>query len=98
MPEDRRLSIAEFIARANYGLVLGNFELDFIDGELRFKTSIDVDGTELPPELIEPVVYANVLTMDQYMPGIMAVIKAEKTPLEALQMILPNESNESSVD
>jgi hypothetical protein len=26
---------AEFITRANYGLIIGNFELDFEDGEIR---------------------------------------------------------------
>ncbi len=44
VPEERRLAAAELITRANYGLRLGNFELDFSDGELRFKTSIDVEG------------------------------------------------------
>ncbi|MCL5996332.1 MAG: YbjN domain-containing protein [Chloroflexi bacterium] len=83
VPEDRRTAMAEFIARANYGLVLGNLELDFEDGELRFKTSIDVEGTELSPELIRPVLYANVLTMDQYTPAIMTVICGEATPAEA---------------
>jgi hypothetical protein len=97
VPEDRRLPMAEFIARANYGMVLGNFELDFGDGELRFKTSIDVEGTELTHELIKPIIYANVLTMDQYAPGIKAVIEAQKTPDEALDIILSSDTDDSSM-
>ena len=92
IPDERRLAIAEFITRANYGLVLGNFELDMGDGELRFKTSIDVEGTELTHELAKPIIYANVLTMDDYAPGIKAVFDAEKTPLEALDLVLSKES------
>jgi len=88
VPEDRRLAMAEFLTRANYGLALGNFEMDMNDGELRFKTSIDVEGATLTPELIRPVIYANVLTMDEYLPAILAVIRAEKSPAEALDMVL----------
>lgn len=43
-PEDKRPILADFLTRANYGLYIGNFELDFNDGEVRYKTSIDVEG------------------------------------------------------
>ncbi|MBP0018074.1 MAG: YbjN domain-containing protein [Cyanobacteria bacterium SBLK] len=86
-PEDKRQAIAEFIARANYGTVMGNFELDFEDGEIRYKTSIDVEGDRLTPALVERVVYPNVMMMDEYLPGILAVINGEKTPREAISQI-----------
>lgn len=44
--EHQRLAIAELITRINYGIVSGNFEMDFNDGEIRYKTNIDV-GDEL---------------------------------------------------
>lgn len=31
---------AEFLTRANYGLVFGNFEMDMHDGEIRYKTFV----------------------------------------------------------
>ncbi|MDJ1171766.1 hypothetical protein PMG71_20260 [Roseofilum sp. BLCC_M154] len=34
--------MAEFLTKANYGMILGDFELDLTDGELRDKTSIGV--------------------------------------------------------
>ncbi|MEO5952445.1 MAG: YbjN domain-containing protein [Chloroflexia bacterium] len=43
-PEDKRPILADFLTRANYGLYIGNFEMDFNDGEVRYKTSIDVEG------------------------------------------------------
>ena len=85
--ERRRPSIAEFITRANYGLIIGNFELDYADGEIRYKTSIDVEGGELTAPLIKQVVYANVLMMDQYLPGILAVLYNDSSPLEALAQV-----------
>ncbi|MFP4414883.1 MAG: hypothetical protein ACLFVV_26025, partial [Coleofasciculus sp.] len=47
VPKTKRRILGEFIARANYGMMIGNFELDFTDGEIRYKTSIDVEGDRL---------------------------------------------------
>ena len=41
---DQITRVAEFICRANYGLVNGNFELDFNDGEIRYKCHVDCEG------------------------------------------------------
>jgi hypothetical protein len=86
-PPDQRIAIAELITRANYGLTIGNFEMDFNDGEIRYKTSIDVEGDILTTELIKQLVYANVTMMDQYFPGILAVIEEKKSPMEAIAQI-----------
>lgn len=72
--ETQLIKIAEFITKVNYGLIIGNFELDFSDGEIRYKTSIDVEEDRLTTALIKQLVYANVLTMDRYLPGIVAVL------------------------
>ena len=77
VPPGRRQAMADFLTRANFGLILGNFEMDFDDGELHYKTSIDVTGDQLSPALVDPLFRANVLTMDQYLPGILAVIAGE---------------------
>ena len=87
IPQDKRLAIAEFITRANYGTILGNFELDFDDGEIRYKTSIDVEGDNLSFALIKQMVYANVMMMDEYLPGIMAVIEQEVEVKEAISLV-----------
>jgi hypothetical protein len=87
VPPERRLAVAEFLTRANYGLKVGNFEMDIDDGEVRFKTSIDVEKTELNRELVSNLVYANVWTMDRYLPGILTVTYGSETPLVAIQKI-----------
>lgn len=38
--EERRLAVAELVARANYLLRYGNLEMDFADGEVRIRTSV----------------------------------------------------------
>ena len=86
-PEDKRPVLADFLTRANYGLYIGNFEMDFNDGEVRYKTSIDVEGTELNHALIKGAVYANVAIMDKYLPGIMSVIYGGSSPTEAIALV-----------
>jgi len=86
-PDSKRLAVAEFLTRANSGMIIGNFELDFADGEVRYKTSIDVDGDMLSSALIKRLVYANVTMMDEYLPGIMSVIYGDVSPKDAIAQI-----------
>ncbi len=96
-PEHKKQSVSEFIARANYGMIIGNFELDFNNGEIRYKTSINVEETSLTFALIKHLVYANVTMMDEYLPGIIAVIESDISPELAINKIEQNqEINQSS--
>jgi hypothetical protein len=74
VPSDRRREIADYITRANYGLAAGNFELDFEDGELRYKTALHVHPEGLDSRLLKRVVRANGLAMETYLAGVGAVI------------------------
>jgi len=87
VPEDKRQVMAEFITRANYGMRIGNFELDFSDGELRYKSSIDVEDDRLSSPLVKHMVYPNVLMMDKYLPGIMGILYGNKTAQQAIAEI-----------
>jgi hypothetical protein len=91
VPEDLRLAAAEFITRANYGLRIGNMEMDFGDGEVRYKSSLDFEGQELTPQLIKLTIYPAVQTMDRYLPGLMAVIYGGKSSAEAVAQIEESE-------
>jgi hypothetical protein len=86
-PDARRAAVAEFITRANYGMILGNFELDYSDGEVRYKTSTDVEGAQLAAATIKQLVYTNVLIMDRYLPGIMAVMFGGANPADEVARI-----------
>jgi hypothetical protein len=72
--DERRPAIGEFCNRANFGLAVGNFELDHEGGEVRFRTSLDTEGSEPDEALVRNAVVANVLTMDRYAPGLLAVL------------------------
>lgn len=85
--DEKKQAIAEFLTRANYGMIIGNFEMDFEDGEIRYKTSIDVEGAVLSPPLIRQTVYANIIITDRYLPGLMKVLYGQITPSEAIEQI-----------
>jgi hypothetical protein len=86
-PENKMAEIGEFINRANYGMIIGNFEIDFSDGEIRYKTSVDVEGVELNEALVRHLVYANVLTIDKYFPGLMRVLYAGVDAVDAISEV-----------
>jgi hypothetical protein len=72
-PPEKITEVAEFVARANRGMRIGNFELDYDDGEIRYKTAVHVDA-ELSPAAVKRAVRANGIAMETYLPGIGAVI------------------------
>jgi len=84
---EQTLLMAEYLMKANSGLIVGNFELDFTDGEIRYKSSIDVEDEQLTTGLVNNLVYANVLTMDKYLPGIIAIINAQISADEAIALV-----------
>ena len=86
-PAEKRPALAEFITRANYGLIIGNFELDFEDGEIRYKTSLDAEDLALNATVFKNLVYANLSMMDQYLPGILSILSSEISPREMIDQI-----------
>jgi hypothetical protein len=67
LPADQIPAAALLVARVNYGLPVGNWELDVDDGSLRFKTSIDLAGTALAPAMAARLVDRNLVVVDQYL-------------------------------
>lgn len=84
-PASRCTAVAELLTRANFDLLVGNFELSFADGEIRFKTSVDVAGDRLTTALIGNLVFANLAMLDRYLPGIRSVIDGTQSPTDAVE-------------
>ena len=90
IPDSLRIQLSEFLTRANHNLVLGNFEMDFGSGEVRFKTSLGLGGVDLTEDLWRHLVLSNISIMDRYLPGILAVVSGGKTPAQAIAHLESN--------
>lgn len=67
-------AMAEFVCRANYGLKNGNFELDFRDGELRYKCFVDCDEQIPSQSVVRDSIGVPAAMMRRYAPGIINVL------------------------
>ena len=66
--------ISKFLHMANYGLVVGNFELDPRDGEIRYKAFVDCDGLDsIPAEIIGRAIHIPFSMFARYGDGIAAL-------------------------
>jgi hypothetical protein len=79
-PPERRAAVATYLTRVNFGQMVGAFEMDLDDGEVRFRTSIDLEGEPMTGPLLSGVVYPNHQAMIDYLPGLLQVIAGEKDP------------------
>ena len=86
-PEEKRQQAAEFAARVNYGLVMGNLELDMHDGEVRYKTSADVNSTPFTLPLLRSLMQINLSTADRYYPGFASLLYGGVTPADAVASV-----------
>lgn len=68
IPEVGRKACAVMLSYINYDLSIGNFEIDLEDGELRYRTAIDVNGSHLTPTLFENLLATNISMMDRFLP------------------------------
>ncbi|MDO8969247.1 MAG: YbjN domain-containing protein [Saprospiraceae bacterium] len=91
IPEEKRAVAAEYITRANFGMEIGNFEMDYSDGSVQFRTSVDIEGGELTPKMIQNLAYVNVTVTDQYLPGLVMVLEGDATPEEAIEKVESSE-------
>ena len=84
VPEASRAAMCEAIARANYLLVFGNFEMDLTDGALHFRSGIHVGEGQLTTTLVHNLIGAGLGLWDQYHPAFMRVIYGGIPPEEAM--------------
>lgn len=84
---DCMLAAINYLTRANFGLKLGNFELDQRDGEIRYKSCIYC-GDDVPSlKIVERVVDVAFQMMQTYGDGLLNVIFAGADPAQEIAKI-----------
>lgn len=84
MQEDR-MKVAEFIIRVNYGLMHGNFEMDFRDGEIRYKTVLPSKSVLPGMDDVEKEIDLGFLMMDRYGSGLAKLVMGYGEPEELIE-------------
>lgn len=94
IPLERRYPVAELITMVNAKVILGNFVMDFDDGELKYKTMSCLERDTAPSvDLLKRLVYGNLAVMDQFLPGIESVVGLDTSPIEAFGQIVGPEDD-----
>lgn len=70
---DARSRVAEFLLRANWGLTLGGFDMDFRDGEVVFRACMPFAEPELSPAIVAALIDGSLKTVETYASGLMRV-------------------------
>lgn len=73
--EDAYAETSKYLHQVNYGLRSGNFELDFRDGEVRYKVYVNADGMDpIPDEIIKDSIYLPFSMLERYGDNLAAVM------------------------
>ena len=73
IPENNRLKVAQLLTRINYDLIVGNFEMNFDDGGVLLKTTLDLADGQLTQAMFEQMYETNCHMMNEYYAKILSV-------------------------
>ena len=65
-PKSNMSYTMEVITRINYGMKIGNFEMDCDTGEIHYKTYVDFFDGVINKEAVAQCMYINIVTFNEY--------------------------------
>ena len=75
-PADMRVVVGEYLHRANYGLPNGNFEFDYDDGSVHFKTYFDCPDGEPTEKQMSDSMAIGLTVFDHYGDGLYELLNS----------------------
>lgn len=75
----------EFVTRANFDLLIGNFEMDYDSGMVRYKASLDFSGMELTALLVRNLILSAIYCVETYSAALSTVMEGLKDPKDAVE-------------
>ena len=86
VPHEQVSAVSEYLHRANYGLLYGNFEIDCNDGEIRYKMATDCqDVANVPNQYIDKSVLLPCQMFQKYGKGIIQLMLGVGTPKDLIE-------------
>jgi hypothetical protein len=77
-------AIAETLSRANYGLKVGKFELDYEQGDVRFQAAHILGANDLDDATIDRMIGTTMNMLNLYLPAVLSVIYGNELPKDAI--------------
>ena len=87
IPESHQSAAMLLITQINYDMMIGNLEMDVNDGEIRYKTAIDVEAVDIDKALIEHLLQ-NVVAMTTVAHDVFSDLINNQDPAEDMQTLL----------
>jgi hypothetical protein len=88
--ENSRPQVSEYLMRCTYGLRFGNFEMDYSDGEVRYRLTVDCEErTGISEGFLMGNLSLVIRMLERYGDGLAAVMFGFKSPEEALREAEP---------
>ena len=84
---ERRDEVARFIIDANWKISVGDFEMNYDRGQVRFKSSLDFSNIELQEALIRSTILSAMNTVELYADALVEVIVGGKDAKEAMRSV-----------
>ena len=78
-------AVSEFLHRANYGLKDGNFEIDYSDGEIRYKTFVNFANTSMSKDVVEESMFIGAVMIEKYGKGLLKVMLGQGIPEKCIE-------------
>ena len=82
---DCMAQVCEYLTRANYGLNIGNFELDHRDGEIRYKVAINCRDALPGMDALEDLCGITTAMYNKYGNGLLAVCMGMMSAEDAIK-------------
>jgi hypothetical protein len=85
---------ARFLTLVNWNLMNGSFDIDYEDGEIRFRTSVCFRGTELTESLIRNAILSAMNAVERYAESAIDVMARGKSAEQAFGDAFATEGTE----
>lgn len=77
VPQDKRPRVVELITRANLMFRVGCLTMDHSDGEIGYRTAVDVEGMQLNSTILRNLLHAALAGIQQFHEAIMKLIYSD---------------------
>ena len=98
VPEDRRSDVAEYIIRVNNNLMNAVFDMDYDDGDVRVRSSMNFADAQPTADAVALLLHGAISSADVYYPGLQTVIDGEAAPEDALEDVLAELEDEGEYE